>query len=74
MVEFPVVRKVTVAAPTATHAATAVCTVGATASRPTAIAYARAAHVSFATPVRPHRAAYKPPATAPAPKAPSSQL
>lgn len=30
--------------------------------------------MSLVTPVRAHRAAYKPPATAPAPKAPSSQL
>ena len=39
-----------------------------------AIAYASAALVSLATPARADRAAYRPPATAPAPKAPSSQL
>src|ERR1700722_13349292 len=74
MVEFPVVRKVIVAAPVRTQAATAVGSVGATATRPTAIAYASAAQLSLATPVRAQRAAYRPPATAPAPKAPSSQL
>ena len=38
MVEFPVVRKMTLAAPTRAHAATAVTSVGAAARRPTAIA------------------------------------
>jgi hypothetical protein len=38
MVEFPVVRKMTVATPARPHAATAVGKVGATATRPTAIA------------------------------------
>lgn len=39
MVEFPVVRTMTPAAPTRTHAATAVTSVGAAARRPTALEY-----------------------------------
>ncbi len=74
MVEFPVVKKAIVAAPVRTQAATAPGNVGASAIRPTATAYASAALLSLATPVRADRAAYRPPATAPAPKAPSSQL
>ena len=74
MVELPVVRNISVAVPASTHAATAVGKVGAAATRPTAIPKPSAAKVSRATPVRPDRAAYRPPTTAPAPRAPISQL